>query len=319
MSKHNRNNNPNFRPTDHQYPQDNRQARGKAASAQTPNHPRSEAERDRDRELLRAIFGEEITANRIMDALKDIATQGKQTVKALDEMQKSFIDYRENLTSIAALMTCAVLAIGNEEEQTALREFLDEDDDSNDQDGSDATEPKQTVNKNGDAKADHSPSTVKFALRTDIDMNELMRAAIAATEEDSATVRKVTEGLSAYLKTQMSTKSRLAMRFMAELDEATRKRVEGSTDPADFEPVVNVLKVSLPTIVTAVADATEIDRTTVDRIAFAELIAFKKMLVNSRVSIGEEAERMVESVTVTETHKTQAGRSTCDINGVEVE
>ena len=75
MSKHNRNNNPNFRPTDHQYPQDNRQARGKAASAQTPNHPRSEAERDRDRELLRAIFGEEITANRIMDALKDIATQ----------------------------------------------------------------------------------------------------------------------------------------------------------------------------------------------------------------------------------------------------
>ena len=70
MSKHNRNNNPNFRPTDHQYPQDNRQARGKAASAQTPNHPRSEAERDRDRELLRAIFGEEITANRIMDALK---------------------------------------------------------------------------------------------------------------------------------------------------------------------------------------------------------------------------------------------------------
>ena len=312
MSKHNRNNTPNFRPTDHQFPQDNRQARGKAANAQTPDRPRSEAEREHDRELLRAIFGKEITANRILDALEDIATQGKQTVKALDAMQQSFLDYRENLTSIAALMTCAVLAIGNEEEQAALREFLDEDDDD------DSTDDASTEdgNKNPDAKeAKTKEHTVKFALRTDIDMNELMRAAIAATDEDRATVRKVTEGISAYLKTQMDSHSRLAMRFMAELDEATRKRVDGSTDPADFEPVVNVIKVALPTIVTAVADTTEIDRTVVDRIAFAELMTFKKMLNNSTVTTGEEAEKMVEGIGVGMTE----ARSTRDSNGVEVE
>ena len=310
MSKHNRNNNPNFRPTDHQFPKDNCRRNDQRGNT---DQPRSEAEREHDRELLRAIFGKEITANRIMDALKDIATQGKQTVKVLDEMQKSFIDYRENLTSIAALMTCAVLSIGNDEEQAALRDYLDcEDEDS-----------ETAVDNHGgnttDAPDASDVPVVKYALRTDIDMNELMRAAIAATEEDPATVRKVTEAIAAYFKTQMKTSSRLAKRFMAELDAVTMKRVEGSEDPADFDPVVSVLKVSLPTTVTAVADATEIDRTTVDRIVFAELIAFKKMLVNSRVLIGEEAERMVEGVTVTETHKTQTGRSTCDINGVEVE
>ena len=308
MSKHNRNNNSNFRPTDHQYPKDNRRRNDQRGNAdKSLSQPRSEAERGRDRELLRAIFGKEITANRILDALEDIATQGKQTVKVLDEMQKDFIDYRENLTSIAALMTCAVLAVGNDEEQAALRDFLDSEDDDEDA-PDDATKPD---GKADTAKADNPKPTVKFALRTDIDMNELMRAAIAATDEDRATVRKVIEAVAAYLKIQMNSHSRLATRFMAELDEATMKKVNGSTDPADFEPVVNALKVALPTIVTAVADATEIDRTTVDRIVFAELIAFKKMLLNSRVSTGEEAERMVEGVTET--------RSTCDANGVEVE
>lgn len=247
MSKHNRNNNPNFRPTDHQYPQDNRRVRDKAAGAansQTSNPSRSEAERDRDRELLRAIFGEEITANRIMDALKDIATQGKQTVRALDAMQKSFIDYRENLTSIAALMTCAVLAIGNEEEQTALREFLDSDDEDSETtvDNHGGETAKADANTPGAPAGSASP-VVKYALRTDIDMNELMRAAFVATEEDPATVRKVTEAIAAYFKTQMKTSSRLAKRFMAELDAVTMKRVEGSTDPADFDAVVNVIKV----------------------------------------------------------------------------
>jgi len=198
MSKHNRNNNPNFRPPDHQYPKDNRQVRGRATSDQ----PRSEAEREHDRELLRAIFGKEITANRILDALEDIATQGRQTVKALDAMQIGFIDYRKNLTSVAALMTCAVLAVGNKDEQDPLREFLDSEDDAED-----SSDPDEQDDHS--AADDHSSDVpvVKYALRTDIDMNEVMRAAIAATEEDPATVRNVTEAIVAYLKTQMKSGS----------------------------------------------------------------------------------------------------------------
>jgi len=113
----------------------------------------------------------------------------------------------------------------------------------------------------------------------------------------------------------MKSGSFLAKRFMAELDAATVKRVKGSTDPTDFDPVVTVIKVALTSIVTAVADATEIDRTVVDRIAFAELLAAKKMFVNtSRVTTGEEAERMVQDLTVAETKG-----KTRDANGVEVE
>ncbi|MDD3513713.1 MAG: hypothetical protein PHV21_06900 [Synergistaceae bacterium] len=264
---------------------------------------------NQDRELLRAIFRDEITDNDVLAAFDRIAIQGSKTVKELRSMRKAFDDFRDDLTTIAALMTCAVLAVGNKDEQDALRNMLDSDDEDEDE-----TEPQQD-NPSG-AKVDGSDvPIVKYALRTDIDMNEVMRAAIAATEEDPATVGKVTEAIVAYLKSQMKSGSFLAKRFMAELDAATVKRVKGSTDPTDFDPVVTVIKVALTSIVTAVADATEIDRTVVDRIAFAELLAVKKMLVNtSRVTTGEEAERMVQDLT--ETRKTQ---DSCDANGVEVE
>ena len=304
MSKHNRNNNPTFRPNQHLFQKDNHK------------HLSAREQHDQDRELLRAIFRDEITANDVLAALDNIAKESSRSVKELHSMREAFDEFRSGFTSIAALMTCAVLAVGNKDEQDALRNMLDSDDD-------DEAEPDEQNDRS--AADDHralKPSgcgddvpVVKYALRTDIDMNEVMRAAIAATEEDPATVRNVTEAIVAYLKTQMKSGSFLAKRFMAELDAVTVRRVKGSTDPADFDPVVTVVKVALPSIVTAVADATEIDRTVVDRIAFAELLAAKKMLVNTaRVTTGEEAERMIQDLTVAETKG-----KTRDANGVEVE
>ncbi len=155
------------------------------------------------------------------------------------------------------------------------------------------------------------------ALRTDFDLNAIMRAAIDATEEDPAAVRKITEAIVACLKHHMETPSFTAKRFMGELDKATRKRVVGGSNPTDFDAAVAVVKNALPTIVAAVADTTGFDRTVVDRIAFSELLAAKKMLVNtSRVASGSDARKMMDDLQKADL---RGAHGEPDTNGVEVE
>ena len=148
-------------------------------------------------------------------------------------------------------------------------------------------------------------------------MNEVMRAAIDATEEAPATVRTITEALVAYLKRQLKTQSSTAKRFMDELDKAVRKRTEGGYDPTDFDAAVAVVKNALPAAVAAVSDITGFDRAVVDRIAFAELLAAKRVLVSSsRVATGSEARQMMDEL---EKADLRGAHGKPDTNGVEVE
>ncbi len=307
MSKHNRNNNPTFRPNQHLFQKDGHQHLNQ----------RGQDQHEHERELLRAIFGGESTANDSLAALDRIANQGSKIVQELRSMREAFADFRDDLTAIAALMTCAILAIGNEEEQKALRDYLDDDEDETPDD----QESQDTGTSNSDDHSKQGPEkdtdTVKYALRTDFDMNAIMRTAIDATEEDPTTVRKVTEAIVAYLKRQMETPSFTAKRFMSELDKAVRKRAAGVSDLTDFDAAVDVVKNALSTIVAAVADTTGFDRTVVDRIAFSELLAAKKMLVNtSRVASGSEARQMMDDLQKADLRGARSGR---DVNGVEVQ
>ena len=302
MSKHNRNNNPTFRPNQHLFQRDGHQHLNQ----------RGQDPHERDRELLRAIFGKESTANDPLAALDRIANQGSKTVKELRSMREAFDDFRDDLTAIAALITCAILAIGNEEEQDALRAFLDEDEAPDDQESQDTNSDDHSRTRPG-----KGTDTVKYALRTDFDMNAIMRAAIDVTEEAPATVRTITETLVAYLKSQLKTQSSTAKRFMNELDKAVRKRTEGGSDPTDFDAAVAVVKNALPAVVAAVSDITGFDRAVVDRIAFAELLAAKRVLVSSsRVATGSEARQMMDEL---EKADLRGAHGKPDTNGVEVE
>ena len=305
MSKHNRNNNPTFRPNQHLFQKDGHQ------------HLNQRGQDQHERELLRAIFGKESTANDSLAVLDRIANQGSKTVKELRSMREGFADFRDDLTSIAALMTCAILAIGNEEEQKALRDYLDDNEDETPDD----QESQDTNTPNSDDHSKKGPEkdadTVKYALRTDFDMNAIMHAAIDTTEEDPDTVRKVTEAIVACLKHHMEAHSFTAKRFMSELDKAVRKRAAGGSNPTDFDDAVAVVKNALPAIVAAVADTTGFDRTVVDRIAFSELLAAKKTLVNtSRVASGSEARQMMDNLQKADLRGAHGKR---DVNGVEVE
>ena len=254
----------------------------------------------------------ESTANDPLAALDRIANQGSKTVKELRSMREAFDDFRDDLTAIAALITCAILAIGNEEEQDALRAFLDEDEAPDDQESQDTNSDDHSRTRPG-----KGTDTVKYALRTDFDMNAIMRAAIDVTEETPATVRTITETLAAYLKRQLKTQSSTAKRFMNELDKAVRKRTEGGSDPTDFDAAVAVVKNALPAVVAAVSDITGFDRTVVDRIAFAELLAAKRVLVSSsRVATGSEARQMMDEL---EKADLRGAHGKPDTNGVEVE
>ena len=307
MSKHNRNNNPTFRPNQHLFQKDDHQHLNQYG--QDPH--------ERDRELLRAIFGKESTANDPLAALDRIANQSSKTVKELRSMREAFVDFRDDHTAIAALMTCAILAIGNEEEQKALRDYLNDDEDEtpDDQESQDTSTPNSDDHSR--TRPEKGNDAVKYALRTDFDMNAIMRAAIDATEEDPTTVRKVTEAIVACLKHHMEAHSFTAKRFMSELDKAVRKRAEGGSDPTDFDAVVAVVKNALPAIVAAVADTTGFDRTVVDRIAFSELLAAKKTLIKtSRVASGSEARQMMDELEKADLRGTSGRR---DANGVEVE
>ena len=104
---------------------------------------------------------------------------------------------------------------------------------------------------------------------------------------------------------------------MNELDKAVRKRTEGGSDPTDFDAAVAVVKNALPAIVAAVSDITGFDRAVVDRIAFAELLAAKRVLVSSsRVATGSEARRMMDEL---EKADLRGAHGKPDMNGVEVE
>ena len=307
MSEHNRNNNPTFRPNQHLFQKDDHQHLNQ--HGQDPH--------ERDSELLRAIFGKESTANDPIAALERIANQGSKTVKELRSMREAFDDFRDDLTAIAALMTCAILAIGNEEEQKALREYLDDDEDETPEDQQ--SQDTDTPNSDGHSctRPGKGTDTLKYALRSDFDMNEVMRAAIDVTEETPATVRTITETLAAYLKRQLKTQSSTAKRFMNELDKAVRKRTEGGSDPTDFDAAVAVVKNALPAAVAAVSDITGFNRAVVDRIAFAELLAAKRVLVSSsRVATGSEARQMMDEL---EKADLRGAHGKPDTNGVEVE
>ena len=302
MSKHNRNNNPTFRPNQHLFQRDDRKR----------SDPSQFNQHERDRELLRAIFRDEITANDLLAALDSITREGNRTVKELRSMREAFADFRNDLTSIAALMTCVVLAIGNEEEQEALRDFLSEDATPDDQESQ-----KTNSADHSRTQSEKAPDTLKYALRTDFDMNAIMYAAIDATEEAPATVRTITEAIVAYLKRQLKTQSSPAKCFMDELDKAVRKRTEGGSDPTDFDAAVAVVKNALPAIVAAVSDITGFDRAVVDRIAFAELLVAKRVLVSSsRVATGSEARQMMDEL---EKADLRGAHGKPDTNGVEVE
>ncbi len=302
MSKHN--NNSTFRTNNHQFPQKGNRRRSDFGQYEC------------DHELLRAIFCKESTVNDLLTVLDRIANQGSKTVKELRSMRESFADFRDDLTSIAALMTCAVLAIGNEKEQKALRDYLDDNETPNDQENQDTSTPGSDDQSKPEPEKPKT-DTAKYALRTEFDMNAIMRAAIDATEEDPATVRKITEAIVACLKRRMETHSFTTKRFMGELDKAVRKRAAGDSDPTDFDAAIALVKNTLPVIDAAVADATGFDRTVVDRIAFSELLAAKKMLINtSCVASGSEAQQMIDSLQKADLRGTNVGR---DANGVEVQ
>ena len=104
---------------------------------------------------------------------------------------------------------------------------------------------------------------------------------------------------------------------MNKLDKAVRKRTEGGSDPTDFDAVVAVVKNALPAVVATVSDITGFDRAVVDRIAFAELLAAKRVLVSSsRVATGSEARRMMDEL---EKADLRGAHGKPDTNGVEVE
>ena len=237
-----------------------------------------------------------------LDTLDALARTSKETVKELRNLNRAFHDFCDGLTSVHALLTSAILAVGNEAEQDALREYLfDEDEDE--RPSGDSTKPAEP--------AADSRDTIKYALRADFNMNEIMHAAIDSTDEEGTTVRKVTEGIVAYLKRPTEPRSFTTKRFMDELNKAVRKRAESTADLTDFDAAVAVVKNALPEIVAAVSEITGVERTVVDRIAFAELLAARKMLVNSScVASGDEAERMIRDL---------KGQVKPDANGVEVE
>jgi hypothetical protein len=86
-------------------------------------------------------------------------------------------------------MTCAVLAIGNEEEQKALREYLDDDEDETPEDQQSQDTERPTVMATAAPGRGRVPTPSSTPCAPTIDMNEVMRAAIDATEEGLATVR----------------------------------------------------------------------------------------------------------------------------------
>lgn len=216
-----------------------------------------------------------------LKALTALVKTTQDAVRELRSLSRAVREFREDMHAAHALLTCTTLAIGDEDEQELIRKAIYD-------------EPDEAKKTAADA-AEHD--TVKYALRTDFNMNEIMRAASTATDEAPSVVRKATEAIVAYLKRQLEKQTPAAKTFMDELDDAVFRRSLGSADPADFDTAVAVVKNALPAIVAAVSEATGIHRTVVDRIAFAELIEAKRVLVEtSRVVSGEEAKRIMDEL-----------------------
>ena len=289
MGKHNRITNSNFNPNSHQYQQEDRRC-GHSSVLRNAG-PSTEA------------------------LLEKLISAGNETCRLLRDIKHALKEFDLDVMTGLTVSEICTLAIGDKQLTDELRSILmgrDEDETPDDQESQDTNSDGHSRTRPGKA-----PDTVKYALRTDFDMNAIMRAAIDVTEETPATVRTITETLAAYLKRQLKTQSSTAKRFMNELDKAVRKRTEGGSDPTDFDAAVAVVKNALPAAVAAVSDITGFNRAVVDRIAFAELLAAKRVLVSSsRVATGSEARRMMDEL---EKADLRGAHGKPDMNGVEVE
>ena len=289
MGKHNRITNSNFNPNSHKYQQEDR--RSGHSSVLRNAGPSTEA------------------------LLEKLISAGNETCRLLRDIKHALKEFDLDVMTGLTVSEICTLAIGDKQLTDELRSILmghDEDETPDDQE-------IQKTNSDGHSRtrSEKAPGTVKYALRTDFDMNAIMRAAIDATEEAPATVRTITEALVAYLKRQLKTQASNAKCFMNKLDKAVRKRTEGGSDPTDFDAAVAVVKNALPAVVAAVSDITGFDRAVVDRIAFAELLAAKKTLINtSRVATGSEARQMMDEL---EKADLRGAHGKPDTNGVEVE
>lgn len=289
MGKHNRITNSNFNPNSHKYQQEDR--RSGHSSVLRNAGPSTEA------------------------LLEKLISAGNETCRLLRDIKHALKEFDLDVMTGLTVSEICTLAIGDKQLTDELRSILmghDEDETPDDQE-------IQKTNSDGHSRtrSEKAPGTVKYALRTDFDMNAIMRAAIDATEEAPATVRTITEALVAYLKRQLKTQSSNAKCFMNKLDKAVRKRTEGGSDPTDFDAVVAVVKNALPAVVATVSDITGFDRAVVDRIAFAELLAAKRVLVSSsRVATDSEARRMMDEL---EKADLRGAHGKPDTNGVEVE
>ena len=289
MGKHNRTSNSNFNPNSHKYQQEGR--RGGNSGVSRNGGTNTEA------------------------LLEKLISAGNETSKLLRDMKRVLKEFELDVMTGLTVSEICTLAIGDKQLTDELRSILmgrNEDETPEDQESQKTNSADHSC-----TRSEKAPDTVKYALRTDFDMNAIMRAAIDATEEAPATVRTITETLVAYLKSQLKTQSSTAKRFMDELDKAVRKRTEGGSDPTDFDDAIAVLKNALPAVVAAVSDITGFDRTVVDRIAFAELLAAKRVLVSSsRVATGSEARQMMDEL---EKADLRGAHGKPDTNGVEVE
>lgn len=289
MGKHNRTSNSNFNPNSHKYQQEGQ--RGGNSGVSHNGRTNTEA------------------------LLEKLISSGSETNKLLRDMKRALKECELDVMTGLTVSEICTLAIDDKDLTDELRSILmghDEDETPDDQECQDPNSDDHNR-----TRSEKGSDTVKYALRTDFDMNAIMHAAIDATEEAPATVRTITETIVAYLKRQLKTQSSTAKRFMDELDKAVRKRAEGGSDHTDFDAAVAVVKNALPTVVAAVADITSFDRVVVDRIAFSELLAAKRILVNSsRVATGSEARQMMDEL---EKADLRGAHGKPDTNGVEVE
>ena len=292
MGKHNRTSNFNFNPNSHKYQQEGQ--RGGNSGVSRNGGTNTEA------------------------LLEKLISAGNETSKLLRDMKRVLKEFELDVMTGLTVSEICTLAIGDKQLTDELRSILMGRDEDETPDNQESQESQKTNSADHSCtRSEKAPDTVKYALRTDFDMNAIMRAAIDATEEAPATVRTITETLVAYLKSQLKTQSSTAKRFMDELDKAVRKRTEGGYDPTDFDAAVAVVKNALPAAVAAVSDITGFNRAVVDRIAFAELLVAKRVLVSSsRVATGSEAQQMMDEL---EKANLRGAHGKPDTNGVEVE